>query len=39
VFALGDEGLELIEVYEGIDLQKDILDKLDFTPKMNIGCW
>jgi len=36
VFALADDGLELIEVYEGVDLQKDILDRLDFTPKINI---
>jgi propionate CoA-transferase len=36
VFALGDDGLELIEVYKGVDLQTDILDRLDFTPKINI---
>ena len=31
VFALRSEGLALIEVYPGIDKQKDILDKLPFT--------
>lgn len=30
VFRLGKEGLELVEVYEGVDLQTDILDKLPF---------
>lgn len=30
VFRLGEEGLELAEVYDGIDMQKDILDKLPF---------
>ena len=34
VFALGEEGLELAEVYAGIDLQKDILDQLEFVPKI-----
>ncbi len=37
VFALGEEGLELAEVYGGIDLQKDILDQLDFEPKIRPG--
>ena len=30
VFRLGAEGLELVEVYDGIDMQKDILDLLPF---------
>ncbi|MBQ9020895.1 MAG: hypothetical protein IJ113_02610 [Eggerthellaceae bacterium] len=30
VFRLGDDGLELVEVYDGIDVQKDILDLLPF---------
>ena len=30
VFRLEDNGLKLIEVYPGIDMQKDILDLLDF---------
>ena len=30
VFRLGQEGLELIEVYDGIDVQKDVLDLLPF---------
>ena len=34
VFALGEEGLELAEVYNGIDIQKDILDQLEFVPKI-----
>jgi propionate CoA-transferase len=32
VFSLTAEGLELIEIAPGIDLQKDILDKMDFAP-------
>ncbi len=37
VFALGEEGLELVEIFKGIDLQKDILDRLDFIPKVRPG--
>lgn len=32
VFRLTGEGLELIEVAPGIDLQKQILDQMEFTP-------
>ena len=32
VFRLRAEGLELIEIAPGIDLQRDILDRMDFTP-------
>ncbi|WP_299454683.1 acyl CoA:acetate/3-ketoacid CoA transferase [uncultured Microscilla sp.] len=32
VFKLTEEGLELIEIAPGIDLQKDILDKMAFKP-------
>jgi len=32
VFALGARGLELIEIAPGIDLGKDILARMDFTP-------
>jgi propionate CoA-transferase len=32
VFALCDQGLELIEVAPGIDLKRDILDLMDFKP-------
>lgn len=32
VFSLTAEGLELLEVAPGIDLQRDILDLMDFTP-------
>ncbi len=35
VFRLCAEGLELIEIAPGIDLQKDILDKMDFMPVMH----
>ncbi|WP_291994591.1 acyl CoA:acetate/3-ketoacid CoA transferase [Candidatus Accumulibacter sp. ACC003] len=35
VFRLCSEGLELIEIAPGVDLQKDILDKMDFTPIMH----
>lgn len=34
VFALREDGLELIEVAPGIDIQKDILDLLPFTPSV-----
>ena len=32
VFRLGPDGLELIEVAPGIDIQRDILDKMAFRP-------
>ncbi len=35
VFSLTTEGLELIEIAPGIDLQKDVLDLMDFTPIIN----
>ena len=34
VFRLTDEGVELIEIAPGYDLQKDILDLMDFVPIM-----
>ena len=35
VFRLCLEGLELIEIAPGVDLQRDILDKMDFPPIMH----
>ena len=35
VFRLQENGLELEEIAPGIDLQKDILDQMDFQPLMN----
>ncbi|EXI91603.1 MAG: Acetate CoA-transferase YdiF [Candidatus Accumulibacter sp. BA-94] len=35
VFRLCSEGLELIEVAPGVDLQRDILDRMDFVPVMH----
>jgi len=35
VFKLTAEGLELIEIAPGVDLQKDILDKMAFKPIMH----
>ena len=34
VFKLIDTGLELIEVAPGIDIQRQVLDLMDFTPVM-----
>lgn len=35
VFRLTREGLELTEIAPGVDLQKDILDQMDFVPIMH----
>ncbi len=35
VFNLTGEGLELIEIAPGIDLQKDVLERMDFKPIMH----
>jgi len=35
VFRLQPDGVELIEVAPGIDLQRDILDQMEFRPLMN----
>ena len=35
VFRLGRDGLELSEIAPGVDLQKDILDLIDFKPLMS----
>lgn len=35
VFRLCDEGLELVEIAPGIDLQRDILAHMDFVPRIN----
>ncbi len=35
VFELTDKGVALIEIAPGIDLQKDVLDQMGFTPIMN----
>nr|MBL8409930.1 acyl CoA:acetate/3-ketoacid CoA transferase [Dechloromonas sp.] len=36
VFKLTAEGLELTEIAPGVDLQKDILDKMDFKPIIRV---
>jgi propionate CoA-transferase len=38
VFRLVDSGLELIEIAPGIDLQRDILAQMDFTPAISPPC-
>jgi propionate CoA-transferase len=35
VFRLTQDGLELIEIAEGTDVQRDILDKMEFTPSVS----
>jgi len=35
VFGLCSEGLELIEIAPGVDVQHDILDRMDFVPVMH----
>lgn len=35
VFKINADGPEIIEVARGIDLQKDILDKMEFVPKIS----
>ncbi len=35
VFAVRKDGLELIEIAPGIDLQRDILDQMGFVPKIS----
>lgn len=35
VFEMTDEGPVLIEIAKGIDLQKDVLDQMEFTPKIS----
>ena len=35
VFRLTAEGLELVELAEGVDLQRDILDRMDFRPAIS----
>ena len=34
VFRLTKDGVELIEIAPGVDLQRDVLDQMDFTPLM-----
>jgi len=35
VFRMQTEGLQLIEVAPGVDIQKDVLDQMEFTPKIS----
>ncbi len=35
VFELREDGVYLVEIAPGVDLQKDILDQMDFVPKMD----
>ena len=35
VFRIDKDGPELIEIAKGIDLQRDILDKMEFTPRIS----
>lgn len=35
IFELRKDGVYLIEIAPGIDMQKDVLDQMDFVPKMD----
>jgi len=35
VFKLTDEGLEIVEIAHGVDLEKNILSKMEFEPKIS----
>lgn len=35
VFNVGPDGLELIEIAPGVDLQKDVLGQMDFAPRIS----
>ena len=35
VFQLGSDGLELIEIAPGVDLKRDVLDRMDFKPNVS----
>ena len=37
VFRLGEDGVELIELSPGIDLQRDVLDRMQFAPLVRIA--
>ena len=34
VFELREDGVHLVEIAPGIDLQADVLDRMGFTPRM-----
>ncbi|HUG60751.1 MAG TPA: CoA-transferase [Methylomirabilota bacterium] len=38
VFRLGSDGVELVEIADGVDLQRDVLGRMGFVPRLRVGA-